>query len=123
MDDNKKAFLIALTYYQSLFGLDNWKIDVLWEKQFTEQAAAKTLADPKYMRAYVWLSEHTKQTASVWDEIIIHELIHIVMAWYDYYADNLSQEGTQELFFNVRENSVSQLTTIMQRIIKANKKN
>lgn len=123
MEENKQDFLISLAYYQSLFGLENWQIEVLWETKFTEDASAKTLADPKYLKAYMWLSDHIKQTSKKWDEIIIHELIHVVMAWYDYYADNLAQEGTQELFFNVREHSVSQLTTIIQRIIKEKKKN
>lgn len=106
--------------YQHLFGLDNWTIEIVKAPQDVELANAKTLADPRYNRAVMTLYPRLLTDKPRWESIIIHELIHIVMAWYDYFADNLGKEEkmVDELFFIARENSVSQLTSIIMRIKK-----
>lgn len=109
-----------ITSYQHLFGLDNWKITIIKPQLDTELANAKTIADPRYNRATMTLYPRLIADDTIWEEIIIHELIHIVMSLYDFFADNLGKEGetTDELFFIARENSVSQLTSIIMRIKK-----
>ena len=100
--------------YQELFGLQNWIIEIKTDSSLN--AAAKTIADPRYYRAEMTFGSIIKKEEL--EEIIVHEMIHIVMALYDFYADNLGKEGSDELFFVARENSVSQLTHVMMRFIK-----
>jgi hypothetical protein len=112
-----------ITSYQHLFGLDNWKIILIKPDQDAELTNAKTLADPRYNRATMTLYPRLLADQTIWDEIIVHELIHIVMAGYDHLVDNttitdIPQATTDELLFNARENSVSQLTSIIMRIKK-----
>lgn len=65
----------------------------------------------------MWIGSAARENENEWDLVIIHELIHIVMALYDFYADNLGKEGSQELFYIARENSVSQLANIIVRLL------
>lgn len=113
----------VITSYQHLFGLQNWKITLIKPEQDTELANAKTLADPRYNSATMTIYPRFIVNPELWDEIIIHELIHIIMAGYDYLVDNttitdIPQATTDELLFNARESSVSQLTSIIMRIKK-----
>lgn len=103
------SFKDKIIKYQKLFGLDNWKIIVGFD--FNLNANARTIADPRYYKAEITFKKECE------DEIIVHEMIHVVMALYDFYADNLGKEGSDELFFIARENSVSQLTHIIMRIL------
>lgn len=100
--------------YQELFGLQNWTISLLTSDTLKQNAM--TYADPNYNRATITINNNILDKPAYFDELIIHELIHIVMALYDYFADNLGQEGSDKLFFIARENSVSQLTKIMLRV-------
>lgn len=106
--------------YQHLFGLDNWKITLIKPEIDQELANAKTYADPRYNTAVMTLYPRLINDPTIWDEIVIHELIHIAMSLYDFFADNLGKEGKEvdDLFFIARENSVSQLTSIIMRIKK-----
>jgi hypothetical protein len=105
--------------YQKLFGLDNWTIDAGFK--FDLAANAKTMADPRYYKATISFKDQNQP-----DEIIVHEMIHIVMAKYDFYVDNftdfskLPTEAADNLYFIERESSVSQMTKIMMRLIKQN---
>lgn len=113
----------VITRYQHLFGLDNWKIELTKPEQDRELVNAKTLADPRYNRAVMTLYPRFIANPEIWDEIVIHELIHVIMAGYDHLVDNttitdIPQATTDELLFNARESSVSQLTNIIMRIKK-----
>ncbi len=107
-----------LQYYQKLFGLDNWNI-LLQQSNFDDgnNHSAKTIADPRYHQATMEI--YPQALNGDIDSIIVHELIHIVMAMYDYFADNLGKDGTDDLFFIAREKSVSELTHIFMRIINS----
>lgn len=102
-------------HFQKIFGLTNWNITVVRAINKDGEHSARTLADPRYHQAtitfYLGIDESTV------DDIIVHELIHVVMAMYDYFADNLGKEGTDNLFFIAREKSVSELTHIFMRVL------
>jgi len=116
-------FRNRLDYWIKLFGLENWTIYVVEEPQ-EENHNAKTLADPRYKKATITVYPQLINNEQMWDSVIIHELIHIVMSTYDFYVDNLGHEIknekgeiiTDELFFIARENAVSELTTIYMRL-------
>lgn len=115
-------FETKLRNYQVLFGLTNWKIILINSPVQVEDRRAKTLANPQYYTATVTVYPQLMNEPQVWDEIIIHELIHVVMALYDFYVDNMgtmtdiTKSGVDELFFTARESSVSQITQIMLRL-------
>jgi len=111
-----KKIKTKVKQYQQIFGLENWTIELTEDPNLN--ASARTFADPRYYKASI-----TYKPGKFTDETIVHELIHIVMALYDFYADNLGREGSDELFFVARENAVSQLTHIMMRILKNEKSN
>lgn len=110
-----------LTEFKELFGLHNWRITL--QQVETTAFAAKTLADPRYHKADMEVGTHIIQKPNEWEAIIVHELIHIVNALYDYFADNLGKDGTDELFFIARESACSQMTSVILRLIKENEKN
>jgi hypothetical protein len=107
-------------HYQELFGLQNWNIEI--KKDATLNGNARTIADPRYCKAVITFRFDSDPANE--DAIIIHELIHIIMAAYDYLVDNnkeiskIDQSAADELFFNARESSVSQLTQVIMRILK-----
>ena len=117
-------FTDRVTYYQHLFGLDNWQISIQEGKEEGNHSA-KTIADPRYAKALMTVYPKFLES-KVWDETIIHELIHVIMSEYDFYVDNLGHEIknekgeiiTDELFFIARERAVSELTTVIIRLIK-----
>jgi predicted RNA-binding protein len=117
------SFNERVEYFKKLFGLDNWKFTIKYAIQ-NENNNAKTLADPRYKTARITVYPILLNNKDMWDEIIVHELIHVVMSLYDFYVDNLGHEIknekgeiiTDELFFIARENAVSELTTIFMRI-------
>ncbi len=108
--------------YQARFGLQNWSIIIQESPIDQDLRNAKTLADPRYYRAIMTVYPILLNNKEIWDEIVIHELIHIVMAQYDFYVDNyiefskIPENLSQELYFNEREATVSQLTSIIMRI-------
>lgn len=109
-----------LDYYCELFGIPNWTVDILFDASLKQNAM--TLADPRYNRATITINPETF-TEKNRQNILIHEFIHIIMSLYDYFADNLGKEGTDDLFFIARENAVSQLTKIFLRILEGGKTN
>ena len=112
-----------IKYYQKLFGLENWTIIVQKSPVDIEQRNAKTLADPRYYQAIMTVYPILLANPEIWDEIVIHELIHVLMAQYDFYVDNftefskLPEKAAEELYFGAREGSVSQITSIIMRIL------
>lgn len=98
-----------LKYYQELFGLTNWKINT--SVQPTLNATARTLANPNYYVADMVFKEEDPS-----DETILHEVIHVLFALYDFYADNLIPQDAQAYVFTARESSVSQLVSIIMRL-------
>lgn len=111
MEDKFKE---RVKYFQELFGLQNWKITI--KVDATLKHNCETLSDPRYYEAIIKITDHIKDE-SEWDLIIVHEMIHIVMSLLDFYTDNMSKEGMNELLSVARENSVSQLANIMIRLI------
>lgn len=111
-------------FLQGKFGLQNWAIIIQESPVDQDLRNAKTLADPRYYRAIMTVYPVLLANPAIWDEIIVHELIHVVMANYDMYVDNftefskLPEPAAQELYYNQREASVSQLTTILMRLLK-----
>ena len=111
---------------KDLFGLSNWTI--ILDKQLNDVphlsglTNAKTIADPNYNRATITVYPCLLKNESIWDEVIIHEMIHVVFAMYDFFADNMAKKGTEDLFYLARESSTSQMTSILIRIIN-NKEN
>ena len=109
---------------KDLFGLTNWTI-ILDKKtvdvpHLSGLTRAKTVADPNYNRATITVYPCLKE--SEWDEVLIHEMIHVVFAMYDFFADNMAKKGTEDLFYLARESATSQMTSILIRIIN-NKEN
>lgn len=100
-----------IQHYVDLFGLTNWKIKVTIQPNLN--ATARTLANPNYFTA-----ETTFKEENPGDDIIIHEMIHVLFALYDYYADNLISPDAESYVFTARESAVSQLTNIMLRILQ-----
>jgi len=109
-----------IKYYQELFGLQNWNIEI--KKDAALNANAQTYADPVYCKAVITFRFDSDPVNE--DAIIIHEFIHILMATYDKIVDNniaiskLEQSTSDELFFYARENAVSQLTQVFIRLQK-----
>lgn len=99
-----------ITYYQNLFGLNNWKLNVSVNENLN--ATARTLANPTYFVADMVFKSH-----DVDEETIIHEMIHVLFALYDFYADNLISPDAESYVFTARESGVSQLTNIMMRML------
>jgi hypothetical protein len=113
MEDKFKE---RVKYFQELFGLGNWNISVFFKgKDFEHNAQTK--ADPRYYESTIIIQEITLEFEKKWDLIIVHEMIHIVMSLLDFYTDNMTKEGMNELLSVARENSVSQLANIMIRLI------
>lgn len=98
------------------FGLTNWKIQITFDPDCLKDGI--TQADPRYYRANITFNTSVLDQKEEWDRIIVHELIHIIMSLYDFYVDNSSKEGTDELLMTARESSVSQLTHIILRLLK-----
>ena len=121
-------FITQVIYWQHKFGLDNWKIIVKEDKitpdDTIQTAGAKTIADPRYHVATISVYPNTLARREVWHETIIHELIHVVMSQYDMYVDNFTDfakipvKNADELFFCARESGVSELTSILMRLIE-----
>lgn len=109
-------FINEVKYLKRVFGLDNWEMIVVYSPDLKQNA--RTMADPRYYVATISVSKELLENEEKWEMVIVHELIHVVMALYDFYADNLGKEGSNELFYIARENSVSQLAHIIMRIIK-----
>ena len=128
MTDMKEAFEQRLEYFRDLFGLQNWKIGVIYQENdvagenlvggLDSQRSAKTLANPTYNMATITVYPQLINKKELWDETIIHELIHIIMAGLDFYTDNVVQDKDQQVLFVNRENAVSQLTSIICRLLK-----
>jgi|GEM_PF-6047681 len=98
-------------HYQELFGLTNWNINV---RHFpTLNQTARTVADPRYYHATIDFKDENPE-----EWVILHEMIHVVMALYDFYCDNVLPMEHQEIIMTGRESVVSELTTIMMRIMK-----
>ena len=102
--------------YKLLFGLTNWQFVLSYDPNLEQ--SAKTLADPRYNRAQITIQSSLLAAPASWDEIIVHELIHVVFAMYDFFADNLGQDGSDNLFFVARENATSQMTQIVLRMLR-----
>jgi hypothetical protein len=123
----QKEFETRLEYFRDLFGLENWKIGLIWQENNVEgekltgldtYRSAKTLANPTYNQATITIYPQLLEKKELWDETIIHELVHIVMAGLDFYTDNVVQDKDQQVLFVNRENAVSQLTSIICRMLK-----
>src|SRR5258708_3228808 len=122
----KENFEARCDYFIQLFGLQNWKIGINYHPDNVEgenltgldtQRSAKTLANPTYNQATITVYPQLINKKDLWDETIIHELIHIIMSGLDFYTDNVVQDKDQQVLFVNRENAVSQLTSIMCRIL------
>lgn len=98
-------------HFKDLFGLNNWNIKVIIEPNLN--ATARTLANPNYFVADMTFKEEKPE-----DEIILHEMIHVLFALYDFYADNLISPDAESYVFTARESGVSQLTNIMMRMLQ-----
>lgn len=109
-------------HYKDMFGLSNWSINYVFHPTQVELHRAKTLANPTYNVATLTVYPLLLNKREDWDEVILHELIHIVMAMYDFFVDNaVPDEETTQLMFFARENAVSQLTSVITRILKIDK--
>lgn len=123
-----KDFEDRLEYFRDLFGLQNWKIGVIYQENdvagenlvggLDSERSAKTLANPTYNIATITVYPQLINKKELWDETIIHELIHIVMGGLDFYTDNVVQDKDQQVLLVNRENAVSQLTSIICRLLK-----
>lgn len=112
-----EEFSKKIRHYQGIFGLQNWKITLVYANEDVENHKVKTYADPRYNLASMTIYPRLLKEQAEWDETIVHELIHVVMALYDFFADNLGKEESDELFAIARENATSQLTNIIMRLI------
>ena len=102
-----KDFEDRLEYFRDLFGLTNWKIGVIYQENdvagenlvggLDSQRSAKTLANPTYNQATITVYPQLIDKKELWDETIIHELIHIVMAGLDFYTDNVVEDKDQQV--------------------------
>jgi hypothetical protein len=106
-------FSKRVKFYQDLFGLQNWTITFYYEPK--SGPIVSTKADPRYYTALVTINKMIE--VGNLDAIIVHELIHIVMSLYDFYVDNASKEGTQDILSTSREGATSQLANIITRIL------
>lgn len=114
-----ELFSAMLEEYKNVFGLNNWKIVVRQSPLDEKYHNAMTIADPRYQHATMTVYPRLLNSGSEnYEEVIIHELIHIVFAMYDYFADNLGKEGTDDLFFIARESGVSAMTSVIMRMLK-----
>jgi hypothetical protein len=120
-----KEFEDRLQYFVDLFGLQNWKIGINYHPDnvagenltgLDTQRSAKTLANPTYNQATITIYPQLLGKKKLWDETIIHELIHIVMSGLDFYTDNVIQDKDQAVLFVNRESATSQLTAIIMRM-------
>ena len=109
-------FKDTLAKYQKLFALENWTFTVKENSFSPGDYNAKTLADPRYHHADITISASLNPEDH--ERIVIHELIHVVMALYDFYVDSIGQPEAKELYFTSRESAVSQLTAIIMRVMK-----
>jgi hypothetical protein len=91
------------------FGLGNWVIQVKIDPTLKQNA--KTIADPRYQRATIFLQK--EDLGEEFDRVVIHELIHIIMSMYDFYVDNKVKDS--DIIQVARENAVSQLGEIFIR--------
>lgn len=103
---------IVLKRWQEKFGLTNWVIRFEIDSKLKQNA--KTIADPRYQRATITV--HSDFEEIEWNRIIVHELIHIVMAMYDFYVDNSIDNS--DIISVARENAVSQLGEIFLRNVR-----
>lgn len=111
-------FELTVKHFQEVFGLSNWKITLIESPSAVENRTAMTLANPQYYTATMTVYPRLLTDLTLWDETIVHEMIHICMALYDFYCDNLGKEGSDDLFYTAREGSVSQITQVIMRLLK-----
>jgi hypothetical protein len=110
------GFQILVDKLQEDFGLSNWVIELEEVKGLKQNA--KTVADPRYNRAKISVSPVVLENKNEWERVVIHELIHIIMAMYDFYVDNKIKD--QDVISVERESAVSQLGEILIRYAKSN---
>ncbi len=110
-------FYIRLQHFQKLFGLDNWTIKLEQASLEDKNHSVMTFADPRYYTATMTIYPQALVNEADYDRLVVHELLHVVFALYDFFADNMSKEGSDELFFIAREKSISEATAIIMRIL------
>jgi hypothetical protein len=122
--EQTRNFKLRVEAFQNKFGLSNWKINLIFPSDNVPHVSglsrAKTLANPQYYVAEMTVYPILLAAESEWDEVIVHELVHITMALYDFLVDNLGasdKKENEDIFYLARESSTSQLTSIIMRLL------
>lgn len=103
---DRHAFIERLLEWAKLLGLEGWHWDF---RTANIKESALTLADPTYLSVTLTLNPELLLHKKEWDEVIVHELVHVQMSIYDYFVDNSTKKGWQDLVRFSRENSTTQI--------------
>jgi len=112
----KPQIIKRLSYWKSILGLDNWEIEVAFEKdKDTEEGElGRCTPDSSYFSAFIVFNP--KRLRDVNDNVIVHELLHCLTSEMKSYMVENGKKDSWTTFFD--ERLVSQLASIIVRLNK-----
>lgn len=120
----KKEATARVNYWVRLMGMDNFLLDVSFDKNKTvhlngmdQYEAASSRTNPAYKISMINIDPRTLlKEKSMIDEVIVHELLHCLHSQYDAY---LIKEDRNADYF--REQTVCELSRIVLRLHEKSK--
>ena len=113
--DKRKLIKSRLAYWQDRLRLQRWEISTVFKQKFTgdyKGYIAHVGRDHDYLTAKISFCL-PKVSEGIVDETVIHELIHIICAEYDWAIEEFTVGLPAKLYEKIRENTVETLTRII----------
>ena len=117
MKDKKKIreFIIKkVNFYKKILFLETYNIEIKFRE--TGEASATSSNNYPYLNSTLTFNDKFKHSKDLWEQIVIHELIHIHLHRYKQIA--LERTSTEREITNVDENLTEIFTKIVHSLIK-----
>jgi hypothetical protein len=117
--DTAKRKLIKqrVAYWQERLLLQNWSIHLRWKHKLLDDkkivAYVKTDVNYRIAKIYFILPAITNNVISRIGEFVLHELLHVVNAEYDWLIEEFVSAYPNALYYKVREQTTEHLTRII----------
>jgi len=117
----KKSFIKRINKWKQSMGLTNWTIYPEFKKITTTEIngrkymmAGSTVVNAQYKQAIINFPKRTlKLKSKEIDEVLVHELVHVLMGEYDNYISQNYTKGKDDFSDYFREQATSEISRVI----------